>query len=452
MSLLWTPSTLRVQFIVLLLCALTIVQGVSVWLFIGERESAIIATLAKDGASRVLTVATALERSDHEMQGMVLRAAESREFVLSIDTTALADASNNERQNFLTDELSSVLEPPVGRKLAISLHRPDSVLPKTKDAHPDWGVDPVELVVSVALSDGQSLNARIDIGGPPLRWALPAVASFALTSIVVFAIVWFLIGRISRPLSRLAENAERLGRGGIIEEIERNGPMEIQVLTRSFEDMAQRLTKLLSERATMLGALGHDLRSPLTAMRLRIEFVDDEETRERLEACINEMQILVQSALAMAKGADTSEPITTFCLEQMLEEVVDELKEAEGHAILQVANPTCVDARRNSLKRAVRNVAENAVRYGNAAYIHLDVSGDRAEIVIDDDGPGIPKDQRENVFSPFVRLEGSRSRETGGSGLGLAIAKAAIETAQGTIKVDETPALGARVIISIPRL
>lgn len=242
-----------------------------------------------------------------------------------------------------------------------------------------------------------------------------------LTGAAVIAVVWMLVGRISCPLQRLAENAERLRRGSAVQPMKGSWPDEVRRLTTTFDDMSDRLTKLLGERATMLAALGHDLRSPITAMRLRLEMVDDDETRERMGNCLDEMQTLVESALALARGADTAEPVSRVDLGRMLAQLVDELREAGGEARLSVTRNFVVQARQASLKRAMRNIADNAVRYGGEARNTLQGTKDTARVIIEDDGPGIPAHERERIFEPFVRLETSRSRDTGGSGLGLAM-------------------------------
>lgn len=444
------PRTMRGQLAILLLMALAVVQCLSVWLFIEERSNSILATLAKDGASRVLTVANALETIPADEHFTIMHAAESFDFRLNVDDRALSDSPGAVPLPILAEHIRDVLEVSPQRLIQLALVEGEASASRPGGSRTDEDGDPDQLVVSVALSDGQWLNARIDTGGPPLQWAWPALASMLLTAAVVIAVVWGMVGRISRPLYRLAEKAEHLGRGSAVEPVKASGPDEVRRLTTTFDDMADRITRLLAERATMLAALGHDLRSPITAMRLRLEMVDDEETRERMGNCLDEMQTLVESALALARGAGTAEPVVRVDLGRMLGQLVDELREAGGDANASIADDAIVEARQASLKRAVRNIAENAMRYGGQARITLQRRDGRARIVIEDNGPGIPIYERKRVFEPFVRLEASRSRDTGGSGLGLAISKTVIESNGGSLTAEDGCNGGARFVVELP--
>ncbi|MFN3459505.1 MAG: sensor histidine kinase [Oceanibaculum sp.] len=441
---------MRGQLAALLLLALAVVQCFSVWMFIEERSNAVLAALAKDGTSRVLAAADRLETAPEESHTAIIQAAESFDFQLSIDNRALSDGPGAEPLTFLTEHIRSVLATAAQRPFRLALIEDQVIVPLQAESSGDEDGDPNQLAVSALLRDGRWLNARIDTGGPPLQWAWQALASMALTGAAVIAVVWFLIGQISRPLQRLADNAERLGRDNAIQPVRGAGPNEVRRLAVTFDDMADRLTRLLAERATMLAALGHDLRSPITAMRLRLELVDDTETRERMANCLDEMQSLVESALALARGVDTAEPVSQVDLGQMLALLIDELREDGGKASLSATGDFVVQARQASLKRALRNIADNAIRYGGEARITLEGAEDTARIIVEDDGPGIPAHERARIFEPFVRLETSRSRDTGGSGLGLAIAKMVIESNGGSLTAEDARNGGARFVVSLP--
>ena len=445
------PRSMRGQLAALLLLALAVVQCFSVWMFIEERSNAVLASVAKDGTSRVLAAADRLEAAPEESHTAIIQAAESFDFQLSIDNRALSDAPGAESLTFLAEHIRSVLATAPQRPFRLALVDEDqTIAPTQAGSNRDEDGDPNQLAVSALLRDGRWLNARIDTGGPPLQWAWQALASMALTGAAVIAVVWFLIGQISRPLQRLADNAERLGRDNAIQPVRGAGPNEVRRLAVTFDDMADRLTRLLAERATMLAALGHDLRSPITAMRLRLELVDDTETRERMANCLDEMQSLVESALALARGVDTAEPVSQVDLGQMLALLIDELREDGGKASLSATGDFVVQARQASLKRALRNIADNAIRYGGEARITLEGAENTARIIVEDDGPGIPAHERARIFEPFVRLEASRSRDTGGSGLGLAIAKMVIESNGGSLTAEDARNGGARFVVSLP--
>ena len=207
------PRSLRGQMILLLLAVLVIVQGVSIALFVGERDRAIRIATAKEAASRLLNVARELEVVPGSMQETLLRATESRDLQLSLDTAALARAADAQRLERLTRKVARIVDPPAHRQFEIALGRPDLQAGLPEDHQGDWDGDPYELVLSVSLSDGVWLNARIDIGRPPFQWAWPAFVSIALTVVAVVAVVWLLVRRIAGPMSALAAAAEGLGRG-----------------------------------------------------------------------------------------------------------------------------------------------------------------------------------------------------------------------------------------------
>ncbi|MEL6197220.1 MAG: ATP-binding protein, partial [Pseudomonadota bacterium] len=303
------------------------------------------------------------------------------------------------------------------------------------------------LLMAVPLADGTWLNSRVRVRRPPLQWAWPALTSFLLAAVAVGALAWRSVGVVLRPMEALVQAAERLGRGERPAPLALTGPAETQRLADAFNRMADRLTRLLDDRARTLAAIGHDLRSPVTAMRLRVEMVDDAETRERLAACLREIEDLVEAALALSRGTGAEEPWVGTDLRALLTSLIDEMAEAGGTATLDAPEAVTVEIHPAAVRRALRNIVENAVRYGGLARIALRSEPGKARIVIEDDGPGIAREDRERVFEPFMRLEASRSRDTGGAGLGLAIAKAGIEASGGHIELGEATSGGLQVTV-----
>jgi signal transduction histidine kinase len=196
--------------------------------------------------------------------------------------------------------------------------------------------------------------------------------------------------------------------------------------------------------------LGHDLRSPITALRLRAEMVDDDETRERMIATLDEMQEMVEATLAYARGVSTDQPMDEADLVKLLAKLADELSETGPPVVLSPAACSVARFRRTAMRRALRNLIENAQRYGGGVRMSLRNTGGTVEILIDDDGPGIPDAQLENVFDPFTRLETSRSRETGGAGLGLPIARAILRAHGGDVVLTNRAGGGLRAVVSMP--
>tara|TARA_R110002096_G_scaffold31007_2_gene91874 strand:- start:98 stop:766 length:669 start_codon:yes stop_codon:yes gene_type:complete len=211
--------------------------------------------------------------------------------------------------------------------------------------------------------------------------------------------------------------------------------------------MQDRLTRFVSDRTRLLAALGHDLRSPLTALRVRAEMVDEQETREALVSSIEEMREMVDATLAFARGVATSEPYEPVDLQQFLEKLRTDM--LDGFELVPSA-PVQVRLRPQALRRALRNILDNAVRYGGGARVSYGQEDDHAVIRIRDEGPGIPEPELDQVFEPFFRLEKSRSRETGGSGLGLSIARTLLRAHGGDVRLSNHPEGGLLAEVTLP--
>ncbi|WP_232295710.1 ATP-binding protein [Pseudorhodobacter aquimaris] len=226
------------------------------------------------------------------------------------------------------------------------------------------------------------------------------------------------------------------------------GPSDVRDTTRAFNQMKDRLTRFVNERTHMLVALSHDLRSPLTAMRLRVEMLDETEGSIRLKALVEEMQAMVEATLEFARGVAKAEATSAVDLTALLGDLVKDV--ARGGASFAPREPLYATFRPQALNRALRNLIDNAVRYGGVADVTLTQESGTAVISIADKGPGLPDDQLEAVFEPFVRLERSRSRDTGGVGLGLAIARTIIQAHGGTVALHDLPDGGLEAAVRLP--
>jgi signal transduction histidine kinase len=313
--------------------------------------------------------------------------------------------------------------------------------------HPPLSPD---LMIAVHLNDGQWLNAGMAVPDPPPRWALPPLLALAVTAVAVSLIVVVMVRRITRPMAELAAAAERLGRGEAVPAIAEHGSLDVRQTMRAFNRMRGRLQRFVQDRTRMLAAISHDLRTPITTLRLRAEFVEDEETRIKILETLDEMQRITEATLAFAREEAAAEDTRTVDLAALVESVAADLADLGQDVSFSGPERLAYACRPVSLKRAVRNLIENAVAYGERARVHLDRGPQALQIVIDDDGPGIPEADRERVFAPFVRLEESRSRETGGIGLGMAIARSIVRGHGGDIELANRPEGGLRAIIQLP--
>ncbi|PQO22900.1 two-component sensor histidine kinase [Rhodobacteraceae bacterium WD3A24] len=460
------PDSLRGQLVVVILAALIVAQGVSAWLFVDERSLAVRAALGMEAAGRAANIARLLEEAPETLHGSILRAADSPLVRFTLADRPAVDHAGHGDNGAVVARIRALLEARPERGIRVELHRIENALPPIPGLGPDMErmhrammrerMAAIEMQLSIELEGGQWLNIGTRFREPPLQWPWAGAASFGLSAaLLLLTALWFLLTRLTGPLRHLANAADRLGRGEHVEELAVAGPRELRDLTHAFNRMQERLTRFVAERTRLLAALGHDLRSPLTAMRVRAELVEDDETRERLGAIIEEMQEMVEATLSFARGMATSEPSETVDLRELLRDLVDERMDPGGAVVLETgglaAEGASARVRPNALRRALRNVIDNALRYGGRARVSLDASDDALTITVADDGPGIPQDSLERVFDPFLRLETSRSRETGGIGLGLSIARTIVQAHGGDIRLANRAEGGLAATITLPR-
>ena len=256
--------------------------------------------------------------------------------------------------------------------------------------------------------------------------------------------------RMAQPMARLAVAATRFGLGQSQPPLSERGPREVRETIRAFNDMRERLSRHLQDRSRMLAAVSHDLRTPITTLRLRAEYIADDEMRERTLATLDEMQRVLAAALAFARDEAADEQPRATDLAALLQTLVDDHADL-GRDIRYIGpDRSTLVCRPVSLRRALNNLIDNALTYGGAAEVRLSEDGSTRLVQIDDDGPGIPEDMQERVFAPFMRLEPSRNRETGGIGLGLSLARTIVHAHGGRIELANRPGGGLRVGVLLP--
>jgi signal transduction histidine kinase len=305
------------------------------------------------------------------------------------------------------------------------------------------------MAMTMQLKDGSWLNS---IYFKPLKagiWRPEAIISTVITGLGLCLIGAFLARWISRPLRQLASSAEALGRGEVLPILPETGPRDIRQLREAFNVMQLRLMRFVEDRTRMLAAIGHDLRTPLTTLRLRAEFIPEGEERARLIDTIDEIEKMTEATLDFAKGDTTAEATRVVDLSALVGSLCDDLAELGNDVTFEEGAKTTYRCRPDGLKRAVRNLVENALRYGGKATVHLDRSESSIDIVVEDQGPGIPDEQFERVFAPFYRIESSRNAETGGVGLGLSIARTIIRQHGGDIVLSHNHP-GLKAVVALP--
>ncbi len=312
-----------------------------------------------------------------------------------------------------------------------------------------------QLTIGLRVPDGGWLNVVADVP-PPRPWHSPTFLwAFVLMTLAAAALSVWAIRRLTEPVRTLAAAAEALGRDVNAPPLPEGGPSEVATAAAAFNLMAERIRRFVQDRTEMLTAIGHDLRTPITRLKLRAEFVEDEEQRRKMLADLEDLEAMVSATLAFGRDAKTTEPVSSLDLPELLQTVLDEAADARPDAAerLTYEGPShlTVRARPLSLKRAFANLVSNALNYGGSANVRL-VPQERGMLVIavEDAGPGIPPAELERVFEPFHRGEPSRSRETGGVGLGLPIARNILRAHGGDVTLANRPTGGVRATATLP--
>lgn len=305
------------------------------------------------------------------------------------------------------------------------------------------------VAMSVPLLDGRWLTMQTTVGVPN-GFDRTTILSFVFSCLAVGVVAVAVIRHETRSLRALAAASERFGRGEQVDALPATGPSEIAAATRAFNTMQERLSLYLKDRLRLLASISHDLRTPLTTLRLRAEFIKDEPTRDAMIATIEELTTICEATLAFTHAEATSEQTQILHVSDLVGDVVDEFAMAGQPVSVGAISAIDCACRPVALKRALRNLVENAVRYGDGAVISVAAEARHAIISVDDTGPGLPPDRIEDAFEPFVRLEPSRSAETGGLGLGLAIARSIIRAHGGALELVSRPEGGLRARIELP--
>jgi signal transduction histidine kinase len=309
---------------------------------------------------------------------------------------------------------------------------------------------PVNVIdVTVPVVRGTFLTTTL-YRPPPSPWPLQIVIAAVVAIITTSIAAAFIASRVARPLYQLAASAVQAARGAKAEHVPEEGPDDVRNAAHAFNVMTDQVARTMARQRQLLSAVGHDLRTPITAMRISAEFIEDIEVRERLQKNLEELQDLTDAVLSAARGAGW-EAMRKVDISALIESVCTDLEDLDKPVTWEAHNAAPLMCRPNEIRRAVRNLVENAVAYGGKATVHLAGTPEIYEIIVEDEGPGIGEEDRVRVFEPFVRLESSRSSETGGSGLGLTLVKAIAEGHGGTISLENRPGGGLRASLRLPR-
>lgn len=365
-------------------------------------------------------------------------------------SSRLIDAESFRQEMSRLRERNGAPQQPPGRGFGDNeLRRPDG--PPAGGIRRFDAADIREIVLAVELRDGHWLTAEAFAPGPPRSEIIQmGVSTLVLFAFVLAAALW-VASRLSRPLADLSAAAQQVGAAGEPQQVAVRGPADVRSTIESFNAMSHRVTQLLNEKDVMLGALGHDLRTPLTSLRIRLESMEPAEDREKAIATIEETTALLQTILELARQGRSSEPVQLTDMSGFVQRLAADYSETGAPVAVVSAVPVDVACRPILLRRLLRNLIDNALAYGNSASLAVAADGDHVVVSVDDTGPGMDAAAMEAARKPFVRGEASRNRRTGGAGLGLALADAIAKAHNGELLLANRNPTGLRASVRLPR-
>jgi signal transduction histidine kinase len=467
------PNSLFGQMLLILLAGLVVSQAIGAWIYTSDREAAVRAVGGLASAQRIANLTRLVEEAPADWRTRIVSTLSDQSFRVALsqrrpeltvgsDEGPVADAI----RAYLVDRLAlgAARRPLVGVALPDgTAFRPGFGGPRgpmmmmheqMMDGPFGMMMGPAAallgLAVAIPLADGQwlSFSTAIPNTGPAFSYQF-IIAMIVMAIVIVAATIWA-TRRVTAPLTALADAAQRLGHDVNAAPIAETGTNETRQASHAFNDMQIRLREMIENRTRLLAAISHDLRTPLTLLRLRAENVADAEEREKMLATLAEMEAMLGATLQFARDEMAGEPRRRADVTALVQSIVDDMADAGRAVAMMPADQILLECRPAALKRAITNLVDNAVNYGTKALVTIVAAPKTVEILIDDEGPGLPDAELARVFQPFYRVEGSRSRDTGGVGLGLAIAKSLIERHRGTLTLANRPTGGLRARISLP--
>ncbi len=468
----WWRS-LQGQMMLAIAAALLVAQGLSAWFIWHEVHERQVATLINGAAMRLMddTIRPASDASDvHYARALPPVGHPDESYRLPHGLHVHLDATSPEQPG---DRHLTELETALRDTLVAQGEMPGPLLVVQRDADRDPLLHPAlpELRVRFRLPDDKPLPPLVLAAGRRSDGTWVTVRSFnpsndaavllrllrqtLLTYVLLVGVVALILRRITRPLRALTARLERFAAAPAVDDpLPPQGPADIRALIVAHNAMEARLSALLDEKDVMLGAIGHDLKTPLATLRVRIEAVEDDGERARMAATIEEINRSLDDILSLARVGRPSDPIEANELSALVADIVGEYEDMGDDVTMVEAARLVAPVRATWLRRALRNLVSNALRYGQRARVTLARDARWAVLTVEDDGPGIPEDAIGRMMEPFTRLDPSRNTGTGGAGLGLTLARAIADQHGGSLNLanrrENGCVVGLRATLRLP--
>ena len=429
------PRSLLGRSIIIIVTPIVLLQVVSAWVFYTSHWDTVTRRLAQSVAGDIATVIQLLHRPiDPERAASVFAIADdtmglkltfNRDEILPNDPTVM-------RQNLVDRALSRALESRVQRPFLI-----DS---RSLQNYIEIHVQLADGVLHVVVARRRLFSSTTYVF---ILWMIG-------TSLALLTVATVFMRKQVRPIKRLAQAADDFGKGRDIGDFRPGGATEVEMAGFAFNVMRERIRRQIAQRTDMLSGVSHDLRTPLTRMKLQLAMMGARPEIGDLKKDVADMERMIGAYLAFARGEGTEQPVETDLIEIVDDVVRDARREGATVDFVTPASGILVNLRPDGFRRALANVIGNAQRYGGEIEVSMQVHPHHVDLLVDDSGPGISPEQREEVFRPFFRLDDSRNPETGGTGLGLTIARDIMRSHGGDLTLDSAPSGGLRAILRLP--
>jgi signal transduction histidine kinase len=434
----------------ILLAGILVAAATTSWLADNERRKAFKEFYEFRIAERVEQIVFSLDNVSPDMRSVVLQTSEN----FGLEASMVNDTENSPNDN---PSLTALLKARLGGDRNVVVDKQSNCKLHTRRGLDFRRVEECQ-VVYVSLKDGTLLKLKLRMmrgpGGPPGRPpGMPYLSPyFGLFLLLIGALAFFVAKMTARPIKHLAVAAGELGRDIDRPPLDESGPTEVRQAATAFNAMQARIKRQIQHRTHMLAAITHDLQTPLTRLRLRLEKVGEDDLRRKLLEDLAVMQSMVREGLDLARSMDSAEAMQKLDIDSLLDSVCADAVDARQDVTLEGRTRASIMAQPNTLRRCLTNLVDNATKYGRYARLYVAREGADIVIRIRDGGVGIPDELLETVFDPFFRMETSRSRDTGGTGLGLTIARNIAENHRATLVLRNHPEGGLEVTLRLPAL
>ena len=462
------PKSLFGRLVLVLLIGLILAQSLSAYFLLHDRGQTLYQAIQENLITRTSAITQLLNSAPANKREQFLPLFSSPELSIKLSNEPVETSDGNSESAFVSKVVSQKLikNLPAGMQVLVTVDG-NVMEPRFPEMHrrhmmqnqsgPPWGkgfgphVMARFVLIQVQLEDKSWVIFERGIPEETFVWPIKILIVLSILLVSVILISLFAVKTITRPLQKLRLAAEGLGKNIQQDPLNETGPAEVKETAKAFNTMQQRLKSYIEDKAQILAAVSHDLKTPLTRMRLRADLLEDEQLRDKTLKDLGDMEKMVTATLEFMRGSESKEKSQNIDLMALLESIQEDFRDLGSQVDLTGTLNSSYTGKPLLLKRCFNNLIDNGIRYGEKVHINVEDENSRITIQICDNGPGIPEELHQKIFDPFFRLEGSRAQHTGGTGLGLGIARNIARAHGGDISLSNQETRGLCVTLKLPR-